>query len=141
MGVNLCIYVHKDDLGKLLGLKNEFPNWDDFLFLVDYTIVRWYTFEQEFHLDRNPNNKDIYELGITSKELLYHMARTDKHIPNREKWVKILGTYNLLFAPDTKTNVGKDWIDVDDLFYAIKKMVLVRFDELMKIYEGVKNEA
>jgi len=138
MGVSLCIYVHKDDLGKLLDVDGTFPNWNDFLFLVDYTIVRWYTFEQEFHLNRI--EKNIYETRITSKELLYHMARVDKHIPDRERWVKILSTYNLLFAPDTKTDIGDEWIDVDDLFYAIKKMALTRFGELMKIYEEVKNE-
>jgi len=138
MGVNLCIYVHKDDLGKMLDLKNEFPNWDDFLFLVDYTIVRWYTFEEKFKLDLM--DKDAYEKGVTSKELLIHMAKLNESINNRGRWVEILSKYNLLFAPDTKTDIGDEWIDIDDLFYAIQKMVLARFDELMKIYEEVKNE-
>lgn len=135
MGVNVVIYVHKDDLEKLLGLKSMFPNWNDFLFLADYTIIRWDTFEREFHLEEN-----IYEKGIMSKELLLHIAKVNKHIPNRERWVKILSTYNLLFAPDTKRDISDEWIDVDDLFYAIQKMVLARFDELMKIYEEVRNE-
>jgi len=65
MGVNLRIYVHKDDLGKLLDVDSRFPIWNDFLFLVDYTIVRWHTFEREFHLNRIEEN--IYETGITSK--------------------------------------------------------------------------
>jgi len=131
MGVNLVIYVHRDDLKKLLELEDSVMIWDDFLFLVDESHQRWYNFEEKMKLHES---ELIAERKITSRELLIHIASLNKKIPMRRTWARILERYNLLFAPDTEEVDETEWISIKDIFYAIQELVKRRFKEVLEIY-------
>ena len=136
MGVNLIIYVHRKDLERLLDTGSRWPCWDDFQFLVGYSSIRWHAFCREFYLE-DYGEKDINREGITSKELLVHLASTSGKIGNRARWAEILSRYDLLFAPDTKEDIEKDWLCIGDIDLGIKRMTA---DNLEKVIEFCEQE-
>jgi len=113
VGVDLVIYIHRDDLPKLLEIENSIMIWDELLFLLDKQ-VRWDDFKKEFEI--------IEGLGFDSKEFLKHLASLNKKIKDREMWVDILSKYRLYFAPDT-VEVGKEWVSIPKVFNAIQELV------------------
>jgi len=127
MGINLCIYIARKDLSKLLDIRENqnFFSWDDFYFLLSYNGVRWYVFQENFNLEPTDYNP------ISSKELLNHIAKTNAKIKNRERWVDLLSKYELIFAPDTK-KISGDYVEIGDLENWIQLLVKAHFDEVSK---------
>jgi len=127
MGINLNIWINKKDVPKLLGIQSqEFSDWNDFYFLLENNLIRWYVFQEIFGLE-----PDDYQ-PRTSKQLLEHLAKINKKIKNRERWVEILIKYDLIFAPDTYQEIPSDYIEVFDLEENIQKLTKQHFDEVVK---------
>ena len=126
MGVDLVIYVHKDDLGKLLDIEGTVIFWDDFYFLLNGFPMRWQSFMDMYDLEDKP---------ITSEELIKHLAKINKEIENREGIVRICSNYRLLFAPDN-VKVEKEWINVFKIEEAIQKLVKENFKRLIEMVKS-----
>ena len=126
MGVDLVVYIRKDQIRKLLDLDSSFSFWDDFYYLLKMPI-RWYTFQEWVHWDKDE--------PLTSKQLLTHLARVNKKVENRGKLVEICSNYDLLFAPDFE-KVGEEWVDVVRIEDTIQKLVKKHFDEFISLLEG-----
>jgi len=129
MGVDLNIWINKKDIPKLLDLQaKDFMFWDDFYFLRDFGIIRWYRFLDIFGIE-----EPTYE-PLTSKQILEHLAKSNKKIKDRERWVEILNKYDLVFAPDTKHKeiAKKEYIEILDLENRIQKLVKQHFEEVVK---------
>jgi len=126
MGVDLDIWINKKDIPKLLELDSQIQVWSHFYFLLKWSGIRWYRFQENFNLEN-------YE-PITSKELLDHLARSNIKIKDRDSWVDVLSKYDLLFAPDTKYTEIKEkgtHIEVSDLEKWIQKLVKKHINELI----------
>jgi len=127
VGVDLDIWVNKKDIPKLFELNSQVQIWDDFYFLLNWSGIRWYRFQEKFNLESDNEPK-------TSKELLDHLARSNIKIKDRDSWVNILNKYDLIFAPDTKYKEIKEkgtHMEISDLESWIKKLVKEHINELI----------
>jgi len=126
VGVDLVVYIRKDQIRKLLDLDSDFSFWDDFYYLLKMPM-RWHTFQERVHWDEDK--------PIDSKQLIAHLARTNENVKDRERLVEICSSYDLLFAPDF-AEVGEEWVDVGSIENAIQKLVKKNFDEFLSLLEG-----
>jgi len=120
MGVNVRIYIRKDQLKRLFDFDNDY-----FYFLMfKLAGKRWNHFEEMFDL----GDIDI----VTSKELLKRIALNPKlKLESRSWWVNILSEYDLIFTRDTlKTEELKErienldeYIDLVDFEYEVIEKV------------------
>ena len=123
MGINVNIYVHKKDLFNLL--EDVF----DFSFLLKCSIMRYSSFLNMFNLEENR-----YPDGITSKELLIEIAKSNSQIKNRETWISILDFYDLFFLPDTTTPKDSNYIEIYTFYGAMISYTEEHLKELLDKY-------
>ena len=129
MGIDLVIYVKKDDVRKLLDIDSDYPDWGVFLFLLKKQ-VRFYRFLEEMGLDERTRE-------INSKELLVHLAKTNKKIEDRDEWVEILSKFDLIFAPDTYTDINEEeYVPLDVVEHGVYDVIRKHFDEVMEFLES-----
>ena len=129
MGIDLVIYVKKDDVRRLLDIDSDYPDWSAFLFLLKKQ-VRFYRFLEEMGLDERTRE-------INSKELLVHLAKTNKKIEDRDEWVEILSKFDLIFAPDTYTDINEEeYIPLDVVEHGVYDVIRKHFDEVMEFLES-----
>lgn len=129
MGIDLVIYVKKDDVRKLLDIDSDYPDWSAFLFLLKKQ-VRFYRFLEEMGLDERTRE-------INSKELLVHLAKTNKKIEDRDEWVEILSKFDLIFAPDTYTDINEEeYVPLDVVEHGVYDVIRKHFNEVMEFLES-----
>ena len=129
MGIDLVIYVKKDDVRKLLDIDSDYPDWGVFLFLLKKQ-VRFYRFLEEMGLDERTRE-------INSKELLVHLAKTNKKIEDRDEWVEILSKFDLIFAPDTYTDINEEeYVPLDVVEHGVYDVIRKHFNEVMEFLES-----
>lgn len=129
MGIDLVIYVRKDDVRKLLDIDSDYPDWNAFLFL-SRKQVRFYRFLEEMGLDEGTRK-------ISSKELLIHLAKTNKKIKDRDKWVEILSRFDLMFVPDTYNDIDEEeYVPLDVVEQGVYSTIRRHFKEVMKFLES-----
>ncbi len=127
MGINLDIYVHKKDLYDLL----EDPA--DFAFLLRKTIMRYHQFTDLFDIDEL-----MHQDGISSQTLLAHIAKYNLKIPNRETWVEILNSYDLIFLPDSKSlpqSIRSQYFEIYSLYSSMVSYIEEHFEDYIKKYK------
>ncbi|RLG16708.1 hypothetical protein DRN69_00040 [Candidatus Pacearchaeota archaeon] len=129
MGIDLVIYVKKDDVRRLLDIDSDYPDWSAFLFLLKKQ-VRFYRFLEEMGLDERTRE-------INSKELLVHLAKTNKKIEDRDEWVEILSKFDLIFAPDTYTDINEEeYVPLDVVEHGVYDVIRKHFNEVMEFLES-----
>ena len=108
MGFNMLIYIKRKQL------KNLVDDFDNFMFLVNKTYMRWYIFQWEFGTEKDK---------ITCKELLVLLANTDKKIKDRKTWANLCQTYDLIFQSEKVEEEPEDYVEVWDFFLKLKEFV------------------
>lgn len=126
MGVDLVVYIRRDQVGKLIDIDSNYPLWDDFYALAKMPI-RWGVFAEWLHLETDE--------PITSKELLKHLAMLNRKVENRELLVRLCSKYELLFAPDTAKVDKKKWVDIFEVESAVQKVVKENFGKILSLID------
>lgn len=88
----MVILIREEQVKKLLSDEC----WHLFVFLSEIAGIRWYRFAEVIGF----GDEDFQHESISSKELLYKIAITNKKLKNREKWVEVLSNFDLVFLPD-----------------------------------------
>jgi len=129
MGVDLVIYIKKDQLKKLL------KEWYNFEFLRGHIGLRWHTFvEEEF---KNEDFRTCEKLD--SKTLYHYLAETNEDIPERSEWAPILRNYDLIFAPDTTEISDENYVDLNMFDLAMQEFVVENCDKILEKMEKMRS--
>jgi len=115
MGINLMIYIKKEHLPRLID------NFEDFMFLVDKGMWRWYLFQQ--HLG-------IKSERVTAKELLSAIASTNRRIKDRETWARLCESYDLIFQPEGR-EAPEGYVEVYDVYLKIIEFVKHNMEQII----------
>lgn len=120
MGVDVCVFVKESDFNRLM------ENFDEFLFLIQQTNCRWYTFEDKFEID-----DEFFGCSINSRDMIRAVSKSDISKEEKEQWINLLLEYDLIFQPDTKEK-PKGYVDLWTFYF---KMI----EFIRKNLEAIKN--
>jgi len=123
MGIDVNIYVHEKDLVNLL--KKTF----DFTFLLEHSMMRYASFLNVFGLDQ-----DKYPEGIDSEKLFAEIAKLNSPVKNRETWVRLFESYDLLFVPETVTPKDDNYIEIYSFYATLISYAEEHLKELLDKY-------
>lgn len=112
MGVDTCVFVKKSQFKKLIE-----EDFDKFLFLIQETNCRWYTFEDKLRID-----DEFFVSSVNSKDMIKAVSKCNISREEKEQWIDILLEYDLIFQPDTKEE-PKGYVDLWRFYFKMIEFV------------------